>query len=489
MNKTLNNIIYFLSAVVFSKILGVGTSFLTAKILEPADYGVLVTMFLIISYAPILCLGTVETLIKQFPYYRGRGELEKARDVEESVLASIVLAALFMVLIGFTFDFFVPIDYHEYSVSIVRMTFITSAICFFSGYFYNRLTAHQNFKAVGLIDTIRAILRFVFLIFLGWLWGLKGVIWGLCVHELLTCLYSAYMSNKACGKIGLNFNPRLMGEMVRIGFPITIVIWIFILQSSADRVVSMSMLGAAKTGYYGLGNSIISMLILIPQVVARVLYPKINEGVGKNLTQQDLSVFVVTPARGLSLILPLLTGILIFTAPPAYALIFPKYLPGLQSAQILLLGSFFTCMLSSGTNYLIAHNRLNVLLAYSLICLAANFTGNIVLVRLGLDINGIAVSACLSGALLTSLIWLAVFKNMGYSGFDQFKKLLSLFSPFFVGGVPVVICLFFAKDALMKPVISLMYASAFFLLYSMSAFTIPPFMKWIKELYILNRKQ
>ncbi len=65
------------------------------------------------------------------------------------------------------------------------------------------------------------------------------------------------MSTKVCGKIGLNFNPRLMGEMIRIGFPITIVMWIFILQSSADRVVSMSMLGAAKTGYYGLGNSII----------------------------------------------------------------------------------------------------------------------------------------------------------------------------------------------------------------------------------------
>ncbi len=146
-------------------------------------------------------------------------------------------------------------------------------------------------------------------------------------------------------------------------------------------------------------------------------------------------------------------------------------------------------MLSSGTNYLIAHNRLNVLLAYSLICLAANFTGNIVLVRCGLDINGIAISACLSGALLTSLIWLTVFKNMGYSGLDQFKKMASLFSPFFVGSIPVVICLFFAKDTLMKPGISLMYAAAFLLLYSASVFTIPPFMKWIKEIYSLNRKK
>ncbi len=119
-------------------------------------------------------LEPLKHLIKQFPYYRGRGELEKARDVEESVLASIVLAAFLMVLIGFSFDFFIPIDYQEYSLSIVRITFVTSAICFFSGYFYYQANRSSKLQNSWPYRTIRAILRFVFLIYFGWLWGLNG---------------------------------------------------------------------------------------------------------------------------------------------------------------------------------------------------------------------------------------------------------------------------------------------------------------------------
>ena len=59
MNKTLTNIIYFFVAIVLAKFIGGFTTIFLAKILQPADYGVWMTMLLIVSYSPIVCFGTV----------------------------------------------------------------------------------------------------------------------------------------------------------------------------------------------------------------------------------------------------------------------------------------------------------------------------------------------------------------------------------------------------------------------------------------------
>jgi O-antigen/teichoic acid export membrane protein len=248
-------------------------------------------------------------------------------------------------------------------------------------------------------------------------------------------------------------------------------------------MVSMSMLGKTQTGYYGLGSNIIGMLILIPQVVSRVLYPRINEGVGKSLSKQDIATLVIIPARALTLLLPLLAGILILAAPPLYVHVFPKYLPGLISAQILLFGAFFTCMISNGANYLIAHNRQNVILAYAVVSLAINIAGNIFLINYGLGINGIAISASFSGALLTSLIWKEVFRHMGFNFIEQIKQIVSLYSPFLILLIVGIFLLVFFNNGLRLPLVSCFSTVAFTCLYLLLIATVPPFPKWFKEIY------
>ena len=109
MTTALNNIIYFFSAGLLAKFIGVFSSFIIAKILQPSDYGIWITLLLIISYAPIISFGTVETLLKKFPYFIGRGEIDKAKEIEKGVLGSIFISAILLLLIGFTFNFFITI--------------------------------------------------------------------------------------------------------------------------------------------------------------------------------------------------------------------------------------------------------------------------------------------------------------------------------------------------------------------------------------------
>lgn len=337
---------------------------------------------------------------------------------------------------------------------------------------------------VSILGTARGFLTFLLIVPFSWFWGLKGVLLGFLVNEIIICVSSAILSNKICGKVEVNFNLELLKDLIRIGFPITIAMWVFVVQSSADRFISMSMLGKVATGYYALGIAIISTLTLIPQAVSQVLYPRVNEKLGETSCEQDLMGLIVAPARALTLLLPLMVGILILISPIIYLKILPQYGPGLTSAQILLLGSFFVCQIRGGTNFLIATNRQNVLIGYVLLSLAVNILGSIALVKLRFNIEGIAISTSFSVALLSSLIWKSVFKSMGFCKFDQFKEIFNLYLPFLVLLWFIGICILFSPNILTEyNMLSLWYVAIFIIFFLTVVYVISPLNKQAKEIY------
>lgn len=488
MNRTVRNLIYFSSAVVLVKLIGAITSFAIARILSPSDYGVWLTMMLIISYSTIACLGTVETLLKNYPNYAGMGNETGAKNLEDGVFSSLLLSGAILLIGGLTFNFFVDSKSFESMLFLIRLMLITAVIAFFSAFYYYRFMARQNFKMISFVETARSILTFIFIVVFSWLWGIKGTVVGFFLCEMTVFIVSALLSKSMYGKVGFNFNLRLIWDLIKVGFPISIVWWIFILQTSADRVISMSMLGKAATGYYGLGVSIISALILIPQTVGRVLYPRINEEIGKDSNQKKLSLLVITPAHTISLLLPILIGVLILTAPAIYYYVFPKYLRGLHSAQILLLGVFFVSLIRNGVNFLVALNKQNEVLSFALFSLAVNAAVNITLIRLGFDIEGLAVGTAASGALLTTLVWRSVFKNMGYDRVGQLKEIFNLYLPF------ILLLALLSAFAIVDPSLlseagahTVYYTLVFIALFSLMLFSVPVLSCRSRELYNLIR--
>ena len=151
MSSTFKNIVYVFGAASLSKFIGMFTSLIMPKILEPANYGVWVTLLLIISYSPIVALGTVETLLKQFPYYAGKGEPNKAKEVENSVLGSIVLSSIALIIIGFSFPF-LKIEAFQGASRLIYPMVVAASLGLFSAYFQNRFGAHQNFKIFSITD-------------------------------------------------------------------------------------------------------------------------------------------------------------------------------------------------------------------------------------------------------------------------------------------------------------------------------------------------
>jgi O-antigen/teichoic acid export membrane protein len=429
LSKTGKNILFVFTAFTFSKIVGAFTSFALPKILEPESYGVWVTLLLIISYSPILAFGTVEALLRQYPYYIGKGEDKKAREIERSVAGSIVISAAILLIAGYLLTVVFNLAVIETYLLEIRLIFVTAVICLFSAFLFHRFAAHQVFYTYGIVDSLRAVITLLIVCSFAWIWGLRGAVSGYLVTEIIVCCISAYLSKRYCGSVTADIDSKRIWSAIKIGFPITIIWWVMTLQTSVDRVISAAYLGAIQTGYYGLGISIVSMLLLVPQAMNRVLYPRINMAMGQQSHAFEISKLVIYPVRILSITTPLLIGVLIIMLPLIYNCIFPKYIPGVTAAQILLLSIFFVGLSGNGINYLIANNKQMQLLAQVTICLAVNAITAFLMVRMGYGIEGIAISTCIAAIILASLIWTTVFDKLGYTTVDKWKELLSLCLP------------------------------------------------------------
>src|SRR5690348_16968564 len=108
MSRVLMNVAFVAGGVLFAQSLGGLRSLFLAKLIDPGDYGIWTTAQLTVTLAPIACLGTVETLLKQVPYFRGKNDLTALKKVESAVLGTIVISSVLVSLSFFAGDRLLP---------------------------------------------------------------------------------------------------------------------------------------------------------------------------------------------------------------------------------------------------------------------------------------------------------------------------------------------------------------------------------------------
>jgi len=437
--SALKSIAYFLLAVVFAKGVGFLQSFVVAKALGPTNFGVWVTLLLIASYSPIVCLGTVEAMVKEVPFHLGRNDRLRVREIEAGVLGSIILAGSFFVGMGLLGLLLLPSDFLGVGPVVLLLVLVTIAISAFSSYFYWRFAAHENFKAVASLDFCRSSLALLCIGGMAWGWGLPGAVIGFLLHEAGVCFTALWLNVRHLGRPGVSFRSELLRHAIRVGFPITLLWWILTLQGSVDRVVLGSLAGAAAVGYFGLGVSLASILGLLPSVVGRVLYPKVSKQFGSPADPQSMRTLVLAPTLALAALLANLQLMILAAMPLVYSQLLPKYQPGLAAGQILLLGSFFLCLLRNGANYLIATHKERVFLIYLLLTLLFNVVADVSLVKVGWGLEGVALGTSLAGLLLNTLVWRRVVIDLGYDPSEVWPKVLGFYWPL-IALVGAIVC-------------------------------------------------
>jgi O-antigen/teichoic acid export membrane protein len=120
----------------------------------------------------------------------------------------------------------------------------------------------------------------------------------------------------------------------------------------------------------------------------------------------------------------------VFFIEPAFALAFPKYLPGVRSAQILVIATSLVALIPLGTDYLVSIHQQKRLLLITPFSLLFNLIANITLVQLHFGIAGVAFVTMLTNGLVAGYLWKRVTVHLPNGGGMQ--DLFSLFMGFLV---------------------------------------------------------
>ena len=95
-----------------------------------------------------------------------------------------------------------------------------------------------------------------------WRWGLMGILWATLLH---TSIYGIAVTAYMFRHTGFPFNRKVLGEMLRFGFPLMIGGFAGFLLNSGDRYFLNIYVPRADVGLYGLGYKIgmLSMLLVL----------------------------------------------------------------------------------------------------------------------------------------------------------------------------------------------------------------------------------
>ena len=358
---------------------------IAAKKLGPTSLGVWQLLYLILAYSSFIHMGVINGMNREIPVLNGRGDQKKIRLVRSVSLAFVLVSALIAGLAIFictlTIDMVpatVPLRWMP-MLLIIYLLYRYLEVYLRSDKLFSQVSFQQLFLAVVFPSVTIPLLITL---------NLRGYIIGQSLAIFLTCLFIIMSSSI---RLRLRFNIAETIRLLKIGFPIMTAGILYALMMTVDRVIISTLLTMQQLGYYSLSVLVLGSLTLIPMVVGQQIYPRMAEAWGRTSKCKEL-----TPWIRRQVIMSIgLTTPMIVAAYIILPLIVKKYLvdyvPGIIAMKITLVAPLFWGLTSAFGNFLNTVNKQTYLLLFQALAICLNIILNIMLIRVGLGITGVAI--------------------------------------------------------------------------------------------------
>jgi O-antigen/teichoic acid export membrane protein len=394
-----------------------------ARVLGPNLYGVMGLLAVFLGYSAYADLGIFGGLTKEVPVHLARKEESKAREAEGAgftavtaftlVFALVVLVALW----GRTPDM---------TRALPALAFAMAAQQGFK-YCTVLLRSRSLFSETALAWSVLQILDMGLELALVFPLHLTGVFLG---QGLAFLIASIFVVTRYHLIPRIHVNIRLSGSLVAAGIPLVVSTLTFLLLQTVDRFLIAGYLDTTALGHYMIGVFCANLIYFIPQSLGYVLFPNFRERLATLADGERPPVrYIELPTRMLSYVLPPFTAA-VFLGIPVIGLLLPAYVPGLGSARILVMGTFFLSLVTSITSFLIAADRHRQLMLVQAGAVILDLVLNILALKTGRGIEGVAMATAVSYLFYGSAsLWLA-YRYLRFPNFRVPPRLSRLYVPF-----------------------------------------------------------
>jgi O-antigen/teichoic acid export membrane protein len=271
-SRVAKNSLILLVAEAARKTLGVATGILIARALEVDDYGRLRLAMAIAAIFEVLAGFGLGPLLTREVAARPESGSDTFGLVQSLKLIFSVVAVMAMVA-------FALLSGYEGATLITIV--IASGIVFFSALdstFISLFDGLQRMEFTGAVSVLRSTLVLVgVLVALGFGWSLYGVIGAYAVAAAASAM--AGNAIMAFRLPTISFRPRLKGAWahLRSATPFLLIGVMWMLLFRIDTIMLENMKNEQSVGLYAAGYSFFELLLTLPILATRALYPALSE--------------------------------------------------------------------------------------------------------------------------------------------------------------------------------------------------------------------
>jgi len=394
-----------------------------ARVLGPNLYGVMGLLAVFIGYSAYADLGIFGGLTKDVPVHLARKEEARAREAEGAgfsavLLLTLVFAAVVTVALwGRTADMTRALPALAFAM-VSQQVFKYCTVL---------LRARSRFSETALAWTVLQLLDMGLELALIFPLGLTGIFLGQGLAFLVAASF-IIVRNGLFPRLHLNV--RLSANLIAAGIPLVVSTLTFLLLQTVDRFLIVGFLDTTALGHYMIGVFCANLIYFIPESLGYVLFPNFRERLAELTKDQRPPVrYIELPTRILSYVLPPFTAA-VFLGIPVIGLLLPAYVPGLASARILVMGTFFLSLVTSVTSFLIAADRHRQLMLIQAGAVVMDLVLNTVALKTGRGIEGVAMATAVSYVFYaTASLWLS-YRYLRFVDSQVPRRLFRLYTPY-----------------------------------------------------------
>lgn len=458
-----------------SQFVNIVTSVLLSRFLGPYYIGIWSMLRIVLDYCSYLILGVNKAAIYKIPFYIGKGDKKKAVEVQDLAFSFILVASLVvsigLISTGFIFMNRWPIEWVAGFFAISAFMILNRIYLFY----ILLLRAKGNFSVLSKGIIFDAIMNLILVVTLVRSFRLYGLFVVVCILAILNTLFLKYLS-----KYTLRFKFQLEGilELIKYGIPLLLLSVLNMILKTIDRVMIAKMLGITFVGYYSISIMGRNYATGISSHLGVVSIPKILGEYGRRENIDDIKKFVIVPTKTIAYLIAPFLALIFFIAPFFVKKALPQYIPGILSLQILLISVFFNACISQTTQFLIAINKKQKLVIFSILAILLNIILNYIFIKIGYGIYGVAW-----GTSLTSFFIFLAIQYYAMAQFEKFKKIVSFFIILLIPFV-YILCSVFLIESLIY--MQNLYVETLFKIMILSIIALPLFLYIDKDTGVLK---
>jgi O-antigen/teichoic acid export membrane protein len=293
---------------------------------------------LALNFTRFLQLGIFNGLNRELPYYVGRNDQSRVRELAAAAQAWAMVLGLAVGL-----PFFAVAGWHGFcgNLELAAGWFSNGVVGFL--FFYATMYLPATYRTshdFARLSTVNVIQNAVALLLVAsvLLWGF----YGLCVRAALPVLVGVWMLRRwQPVRVGPRWSFAHLRHMLIVGFPIFVVgELLFALWLLVDQKLVQILLGDRGLGLYSMVIVAGTSMELLPQAVSQVLYPRMSEQYGRTHDLGRIMAMAVRPTIALVAgIVPLVVLGWLLARPMTHYLLLGKFDDAVPAMQWSLLSS------------------------------------------------------------------------------------------------------------------------------------------------------